>query len=557
MTTLSRRRFFQLFTTTAIALSLNDLEAKTKIFQTNTLNNKKFKRLLDAPIQIVDGSSSIDFNGDNIDLPHDILWNTDGFIQKLGGIPRPSEHHELVVVGGGISGLLASYKLRSHKPLLLEQDKVFGGNSKGERFKDSTYSIGAAYVTIPDEGDDLDLFYKETGLHQKFRHETDKETRYLYQKKMHLDFWKGTSVIGTKDESAKKDFIKVEEKLRDIYENSYPDIPWSEDSAISIEEYNRLDKMTFKTWLDETFGDLHQHIYEYFQKYCWSSFTGSIDELSALQVINFVASEVDGVLALPGGNAEICQTLFEKLNGELGEDKIRSNAFALNVEEKNNQVWVTYYNALKKNLITVSAEKVVIAAPKFVARRIVKNLPTLQEKLMDDISYRGYIVTNAYLKTKIQSPSFDVFSFDGVMPESPAAMKPPKNYMTDICFGSWAMEDRGEKTILTMYRPLAFDGARQFLFSPFAHEKHLKKSREELQDFLQSLNLTLEDVESFRLTRWGHSLPFAATGFLASGLDKKLNAPINGKIFFANQDNYVNPAFECSFQAVLDVVEHF
>lgn len=557
MSSISRRRFFQFFTTTAVALSLSDLEAKTKIFQTNQLSNKKFKRIEDAPIQVVDGKSSLDFNGDNIDLPHEILWNTDGFIQKMGGIPSPSESHDVVVVGGGISGLLTSYKLRSYKPLLLEQDRVFGGNSKGERHKKSVYSIGAAYVTIPDEGDDIDTFYKETGLNEKFKHETDKETLYLYQSKLRGSFWKGSSVQGTKDEKLAQDFIRVEEKLRDIYENSYPDIPWSEDSAISFDEYKRLDGISFKAWLDETFGKLHEHIYEYFQKYCWSSFTGSIDELSALQVINFVASEVDGVLALPGGNAEICQTLFEKLNHELGESQIRSNSFAINVEEKNSKVWVTYYNVLKKNLVTITANKVVIAAPKFVARRIVKNIPKTQEKLMDDISYRGYIVTNIYLKNKINSPSYDVFSFDGVMPEAPAGMRPPKNYMTDVIFGSWADNDGGEKSILTMYRPLAFDGARQFLFSPFVHEKHLKKSQEELKDFLKSINLTLDDVESFRLTRWGHSLPFAEKGFLARGLDKELNAPINGKIFFANQDNYVNPAFECSFQAVLDLEEHF
>lgn len=554
MNPISRRHFFHILTTATWALSLGDLEAKSKVFQSADFNNKKFKRYTDSPIQLVDGKSSIDFNGDNIDLPHEVLWNTEGFIQKMGGIPSPFEAHDVVIVGGGVSGLLASYKLLSYKPLLLEQDKVFGGNSKAERYKNSTYSIGAAYVTIPDDGDELDIFYKEVGLTTKFRHESDKETLYLHQGKLKNDFWKGSSVT---NELAKLDFIKVDAKLRDIYENSYPDIPWTKESAISLEEYKRLDGITFKTWLDETFGDLHEHIYEYFQKYCWSSFTGSIDELSALQVINFVASEVDGVWGLPGGNAEICQTLFEKINQELGENQIRSNCFAINIEEKNDKIWVTYYNVLKKNLMTISANKVVVATPKFVARRIVKNIPNLQEKLMDNISYRGYIVTNVYLKNKIPSKSFDVFSFDGAMPETPAGMRPPKNYMTDICFGSWAENDGGEKTVLTMYRPLAFDGARQFLFSPFAHEKHLNKSREELQIFLNSLNLTLQDVESFRLTRWGHSLPFATKDFLAKDLDKILNTPINGKIFFANQDNYINPAFECSFQAVLDLMEHF
>lgn len=44
-----------------------------------------------SPIQDVSEFQSTDFNGDNIDRPHDILWNTDGYIAKKGGIPNPTE----------------------------------------------------------------------------------------------------------------------------------------------------------------------------------------------------------------------------------------------------------------------------------------------------------------------------------------------------------------------------------------------------------------------------------------------------------------------------------
>ena len=38
----------------------------------------------DNPIQDVaySASSSMDFNGDNINRPHDILWNIDGYVAK-------------------------------------------------------------------------------------------------------------------------------------------------------------------------------------------------------------------------------------------------------------------------------------------------------------------------------------------------------------------------------------------------------------------------------------------------------------------------------------------
>lgn len=519
----------------------------------NDLSKKQFliKKSI-SPIQEVTEFQSTDFNGDNIDRPHDILWNTDGYIAKKGGIPNPTEKRKLVIVGGGMAGLLAAYRFKDLNPLVLEQDKCFGGNSKGEKLnQDAIYSIGAAYVTIPDEDSSIDQFFKETGLDQELKLESDKETHFVFKTKLMRDFWQGSTDPKNADQ-----FIKVEHELRRIYNDAYPDIPWSPESQISKSEYDRLDSMSFKTWLDETFGDVHPHILEYFQKYCWSSFTGSIDELSALQVLNFVASEVDGVLALPGGNARICEVIMNKLDQVLTPQSLRAGAFTLEIKiQKNNELWVTYEDELGK-FITIETEKVIFCAPKFVAQRIIKDLPEEQNKIMDQLLYRGYIVTNVILDGQIPAPGFDLYWFQGQMPEAPSAMKPPSNYTTDVCFGTWAQGNDVKNTVLTMYRPLAFDGARQFLFSPFAHQKNKMRSEVELEQFMKSLGLSMEQVKGMRLTRWGHSLPVADVGLLASGKLDVMNRPIKNKIFFANQDNYANPAFECAFAAVLECAKN-
>ena len=159
------------------------------------LSNKPFiiKKSI-SPIQDVSEFQSLDFNGDNIDRPHDILWNTDGYIAKKGGIPNPSEKRKLVIVGGGMAGLLAAYRFKELNPLVLEQDKCFGGNSKGEKLnQDAIYSIGAAYVTIPDEGSSIDQFFKETGLDQELKLESDKETHFVFKTKLMRDFWQGSA----------------------------------------------------------------------------------------------------------------------------------------------------------------------------------------------------------------------------------------------------------------------------------------------------------------------------------------------------------------------------
>jgi hypothetical protein len=506
----------------------------------------------DNPIQKVSllDSSSLDFNGDNIDRPHDILWNIDGYVAKKGGIPAPTASTSIVIAGGGMSGLLNAYHLQAHSPILLEQDPVFGGNSKGENFDGSYYSIGAAYVTIPEEGSDIETFFKETGIADKLKLESDTETSVNFKNALMRDFWKGAS-----DPENAEQFIKVEEEMRRIYNDAYPDIPWIEDSAITFEELCQLDAISFDQWLNQTFEVVHPHVREYFQAYCWSSFGGSIDELSAAQVLNFVTAEIDGVLALPGGNAYITETIHTHLKKTLPEGHVLSGAFVLRIEEKTDgKIWVTYESE-EGQLITIETDYVVCAFPKFVVERVIVNIEPERVKAIQDVVWRGYIVTNVIMDGKINSPGFDVFTLSGQMQPAPSAMNPPKKLMTDVCFGSWAQNDDVNHSVLTMYRPLPYDGARQFLFSPFAHQKHLIASQNEVAEFCKAVNIDASKIKGYRLTRWGHSLPLASIGTIASGTVAKQIKPINDKIFFANQDNWVNPAFECAFTEALTVAQ--
>ncbi len=538
-----RRNFLKLSAFTAMAFAMpKKSEAVLKKLLPKSLMQM-------SPIQVLsaDQFASLDFNGDNINRPHDILWNLDGYIKKKGGIPLPTEKRKVVVVGGGMSGLIAGWSLRDLNPLILEQDPNFGGNSKGETYGDATYSIGAAYVTIPDEGSDIENFFKELGLMDELKHETSEETRFTYKKNLMGDFWKGVT-----DPKNAQDFIRVEAELRRIYDEAYPDIPWTTDSAISKEEYLYLDTITFEKWLENKFGKVHPHIMEYFQLYCWSSFNGSIEELSALQVLNFVASEVDGILTLPGGNAAITQRMFEKLEEGTTANSLRAQAFVLKVDKKSNgSVWITYEDGLGV-IKTVEAEACIVASPKFVAKLIVPGLPEAQIKLMDDLNFRGYLVANAIFKKPFKSAGFDVYCFEGEMPEAPMAMKQSKRAFSDVCFGTWAQDDKTQNGVMTVYKSLPFDGARQFLFNPAAHDKHKGLISEELKNFSKTVGVDWNDLKGMRMTRWGHSIPVADKGLIESGYLEKMCKPFGGKIFFANQDNWANPAFECSFAAATE-----
>lgn len=541
-----RRDFIKLSAFAAMAFSL---PRKTEA----VLNFAMQKSLMNiSPIQILGHSDfqSLDFNGDNVDRPHEIMWDIDGYILKHGGLPIPKERRKVVIVGGGMAGLVSAYQLRDFDPIVLEQDKYFGGNSRGETFKNSTYSIGAAYITIPDAGSEIENFLKETSLYEHLKHETSEETSFTYNKAFMKDFWKGVT-----DPARAQEFVKVDQELRRIYNEAYPDIPWTNESSISYDEYLYLDSISFEQWLESKFGKVHPHIAEYFQLYCWSSFNGSIEELSALQVLNFVASEVDGVLALPGGNASITQRLFEILANETTPGSLRANAFVLKVQKQSNgKVWITYDEGTG-NIKTIEADACIVASPKYAAKLIVSDIPAAQKKLMSELSYRGYVVANAIFNKPIANPSFDVYCFEGQKPAMPAAMDNGNRAFSDVCFGTWAQSDKTTNGILTVYKAIPYDGGRQFLFNPMAHDKHKRIITEELKNFTATVGLNFSDIQGMRMTRWGHSLPVASKGLIKSGFLERMNQPVGGKIFFANQDNWANPAFECSFAAAMDAAQ--
>lgn len=538
----TRRDFLKTSTLATAGLSvLASKNAAAQILIENKIQN--FSPGSNYSIQNVDynNSSSIDFNGDNINRPHEILWDLDNYVAGKGGWPTADRQIEVIVVGGGMSGLLSSYFLRKHKPLLLEQDTKLGGNSKGEIYNKSAYSIGAAYITVPDEGSDIQNFLKEIHLFEKAKLESEKDVQSFFKSSFVTGFWDGVT-----DPPRAEEFKAVASELSRIYNEEYPDIPFNLNGAIGIQQWKDLDQISFQKWLTSKWPNLHPHIQEFFQVYAWSSFNGSIDELSALQMLNFLTAETVGVLAFPAGNSLMAFQLQKVL--EQQSCPIESDAFVIQVKTTTDGVQVTYENG-QGHLKAVLCKACVVAAPKFVASRIVPELTAEKINLIQKIPYRGYVVVNVILNKKIQTKSFDVFMLTGESPESPSAMNQSTRGFTDVCFGSWAQGDQVDESILSIYKPLPYDGARQFLFSPTAHQKSKNQILPDLEVYLQKLNLTLKDVKGIRLTRWGHSLPVACVGFLASGQLDMINQPISQKIYFANQDNFANPAFETSFAA--------
>lgn len=492
-------------------------------------------------------SGSRTVEGDLQDEAHEIFWNKDGYISKKGGIPAASEEFDVVIVGGGLAGLSAAYYLKGKKILIIEGHSRLGGNAKSQVFGKSYTSMGSAYITLPEEGGEIDKFLTSLKLKNSFRKADHDEETVIMNGKYVPGFWAGSTDLKRADE-----FKAVHEKLTSIYENNYPEIPVWDNSTSGRNYFNSLDNISFTSWLQRELGDIHPHIMEYITLYCWSSFSANPSEISAAQGLNFLTCDLAGIQVLPGGNGLISEALFQDLKKRSGV-KLSNLSFAVDIRSEGGKAVVCYKDATN-TLKTVKAKHCIVANSKLVSKKVITGLSAIQYKAMDDINYRAYLVANIFLKKKIPSRGYDLFALDGAVPTNDYEDSKKRSF-ADVIYADWALKDVAEKSILTLYMPLPYDMAQQYLFISNLYEKYVDRVKARLLPALAGMGLSWSDVEGMRLVRYGHALPVAQVGHVSKGIFERAHSSIDNCIHFANQDNWGNPCFETSFGSALAAIK--
>src|SRR5271157_94367 len=91
------------------------------------------------------------------------------------GHPTITKSYDVVVIGGGVSGLTAAYLLRDKEFLLIEKEPHWGGNSYLEDYNGVPYATGGAFI----DEEAAEQFSTEIGLRQ-----------------LRIDNWDGTIING-------------------------------------------------------------------------------------------------------------------------------------------------------------------------------------------------------------------------------------------------------------------------------------------------------------------------------------------------------------------------
>jgi NAD(P)-binding Rossmann-like domain len=482
------------------------------------------------------------FQGDNFERPHQAIVNRDALLAKQPGgkLPDPAERVPVVVIGGGLGGLAVAWQLRDKNPVILEQAPRFGGNAQGEKWRDSTYAVGAAYFIHPDEGSGIETLYQETGAMEGARR-LEGVDPVEHRGRIYKEFWKGESSPG--DEEAFKTYAA---RMHEFVEN-YPEIPLLDEEG--REALCELDRRSLadvvKEWLG---GSVPPPLQAAIQNYCWSSLGAGWGELSAAAGINFLAGEEFGVMVQPGGNAWIARAILSKLRESVDAKNLRTNCIVFDVRAVEGGVRIAYLDP-KDQVRVIEAKAAVFACPKFVVKCVLGDLEADRKKAIEALAYRGYLVLNVLLKAPVDHDFYDLYLLrDAAISGAPGGEGKAPGRITDVILGNWSRRPKpATESVLTLYWPLPFEAGRaDILFRKDAWDFLQPLAEKQILEILPILGIKPEAVEQVRMARWGHALPVAKVGFIADGHADVLRRPIGGRIFFVNQDNWALPAIETS-----------
>lgn len=408
----------------------------------------------------------------------------------------PPEEHDVVIIGGGVAGLAAAWRLGG-RTLLLELEPEIGGTSRAT----SSYPWGAHYVIAPSpENVVLTKLLGEMGvMHGGVIGEEflcrDPEERVFYRGRWYEGLYLRAGATA--------------EDLRQLREFEAEMARWGKrgtfviPAALSSSEADELDRISMRQWLDGR-GFTSPRLRWLVEYACRDDYGTLLDDTSAWAAIFYFASRgTRPVITWPDGNAPLVRHMARYA-------EIRTGTLVYSVRPVEGGVEIVTERS------RIRARQAIIAAPQFVAARLVGRTC--------EFTYGSWMVANLSLRDRPRSHGFPL-AWDNVLYESPSLGYVVSTHQRGIDHGP---------TVVTYYYPLCDSNPRA------ARERLLAAGRDEWAEVaLADLSRAHPDIRSLTtrldVMRWGHAMIRPVPGLVRSAALAEAAKPL-GNIHFANTD---------------------
>jgi hypothetical protein len=448
-------------------------------------------------------------------------WVNDNFAaghairdRASGALPTKTERIPLVIVGGGIAGLSAAWRLHKrgfHDFVVLEMNDAAGGNARSGENEVSAYPWAGHYVPLPGSKaiyvrelfEDLGVL-KNGAWDERYLCFAPQERLFTYGK------WQDgiEPAIGLTRADLEQ-FARLEHSFNEHRLSGSFTIPM--EAGLS-EKSVELDRISFAEWLRRQGVDSPQVLW-YMNYCCRDDFGALAADTSAWAGIHYFASrepEEKGPITWPEGNGWITKRLLQTIGTQ-----VRVNHPVLRIAKNKTKYLVSTADT------QFLCDAVIFAAPTFLAPYIVQGFAPLP-----NLEYSPWLTANLTLDRPPRGASTEERAWDNVVMTSPTLGYVDAMHQT--------LRTQVERTVWTFYWALA-EG------SP-AMNRHalLNKDwsywKEAILNDLERVHPDIRDcVSRIDLMRMGHAMARPTVGAIFNP-DRRRLAQANDRLLFANSD---------------------
>jgi len=474
--------------------------------------------------------------------------------------PTRTEEIEVVIIGGGISGLAARRELHRLAPacptLLLELEADTGGNAASGHNGRTAYPWGAHYLPLPDERDtELLAFLAQAGVLTGYDAATGRprydEATLCHDPAERLllhGHWQAGLVpevgVPAPDRAEIGRFLAEMERLRRATGPDGRDLfclPLAASSAAAATR--QLDTETMAAWL--TRHGYHSPYLRWYLDYSYrDDFGVPAAQLSAWAGLHYFAARKgrahnappDAVLTWPQGN----HFLAEALRAQGGPGRVQAGTLVFGINElADGRLEVLAFDSATRQSTRLLARQVVLATPWHVSRHLLPGPPP-----GPDLAplHAPWLVANLTVAGYPGGPG-QPLSWDNVRYGSPAL-----GYIDAEHQALRGYETEGPRS-LTFYWALPTDPAdpaaarRRALASPYAEWLALVLTELDLMHPGLAAQVTAAD-----LWVWGHGMVAPTPGYVWGPARAQAAQPrLGGRLHLAHTDLSGVSVFEEAF----------